>query len=144
SEMKRVLKPGGVMGVRDIDLGSFIFAGHSAHWLDEYFRIYTNLWSSYGGDGLMGRRLRGLLNEVGMTGVLASASTEYFGSSESVKWMTERMARRIDDTEFVEWVIELGLSDLDSLKSIDAAWDDWSAHPDAFLATTWFEAIGWK
>ena len=92
----------------------------------------------------MARRLRALFQEVDFADVQASASCEYYGYDERVRWVSENLPRGIDDTAFVDKVMELGLVDLETLRSMDNAWHEWGKHPDSFAAAIWCEAVGWK
>jgi ubiquinone/menaquinone biosynthesis C-methylase UbiE len=65
-EMCRVLKPGGVIGIRDIDWGGVLIWPPDPAlklWLD----VYEADWAANAGDPRIGRRLRDLLGQAGFT-----------------------------------------------------------------------------
>jgi hypothetical protein len=43
-----------------------------------------------------------------------------------------------------EQLIELGWASQADLDEIATVWRSWGDNPDAFLAITWREAVGWK
>ncbi len=142
AEMHRVLRPGGVIGVRTPDRGSDIFWPE-----DEVHRrfesLWTRLWQRNGGDPFIGRRLRHLLLDAGFVGVEASASYDCYGTREATQhWGSGLQTYTRDDVG--PQIIELGWADQSDLDSMVAAWGEWANLPDAFWAISWCEAVGWK
>jgi ubiquinone/menaquinone biosynthesis C-methylase UbiE len=79
SEMYRVLKPGGVIGVCGPDWGGFVLAP-SSRALDEAIEAYTSLQTRNGGDIQAGRKLGGYLKDCGFKGMQMSARYECYAS----------------------------------------------------------------
>ena len=69
-EMRRVLKPGGIIGIRDVDWNGSLLAPDD-ELLHQYFVIYEAYWIGGGGSPNMGRYLRGLLTSSGFSDVAA-------------------------------------------------------------------------
>ena len=46
--------------------------------------------------------------------------------------------------EFVNPVLENGLTDIPTLKKIQSSFDSWGADQDIFAAEAWGEAVAWK
>jgi SAM-dependent methyltransferase len=77
AEMRRVLAPGGVVGVCSPDWGGFVVAPSSAE-LDAAIGAYTSMQTRNGGDVNAGRRLGGYLLEGGFMDVSVSARYECY------------------------------------------------------------------
>jgi ubiquinone/menaquinone biosynthesis C-methylase UbiE len=141
-EMHRVLKPGGVIGVRDIDVG-----GHLRYPMDALVEramtVFVADWEGINGHPLLGRQLGALLMEMGCADVVASASYETdFGANQS--GFSAVIVDRFGDPEFVERIIGRGLTNAQEIEAIKAAWQAWSARPDSYHAHAYGQAVGYK
>ena len=142
-EAHRVLKSGGVIGVREYDAGGTILEPS----LPETARgseLYHRVWEHNHGKPLIGRTLRGLLGQAGFSRVEGSASYECFGSPEATRWFAELWVGYLEESSFGEMVNRLGWADDSQIESICDGWRAWGEHPDAFCARAWCEAVGWK
>ena len=143
AEMRRVLKPGGLLAIRCIDLGGTIFSPD-----DGRLAAGHELWRKYrqhcGGDAFMGRRLRALLRDAGFARATGTASSETWATPERVRSISSVMTDEFTGPKIAETAIANGWADQAELEGIAGALDDWGAHPDAFMAILWGEAIGWK
>jgi ubiquinone/menaquinone biosynthesis C-methylase UbiE len=143
AEMYRVLKPGGVIGIRGHDQGTNIFSPDDPL-LSEAHALYFKRWQHLGGDPFGARHSRALLRQVGFVNIGASASTEVWGTPEATRAWGEVFASVIESPTFCEQVITQGWADRATLEQISRALRAWGAHPDAFYARIYCEAIGWK
>ncbi len=109
---------------------------------DSFDAVFSHL-AHNGADPFFGRRLRSLLNELGMVRVEACASYECHGAPESVQVIAESAAGYFSGS-FADQVIELGWLDRPEIDRVNAAWKEWGENPDAFWARSWCEAVGWK
>ncbi len=73
-EMRRVLKLGGVVGIREEDWGSLLYAPYMPL-VEEAYDLFIKHWQHNGGDPYLPRRYRELLREAGFTRVEVAAST---------------------------------------------------------------------
>ena len=80
--MRRVLKSGGVIGIRGSDMGGNLLAPPEGLW-HQWSAIYEDDWRSVAGDSRFGRRVTGLLHEAGFTDIHASASYEVYGDIDA-------------------------------------------------------------
>lgn len=142
-EMHRVLKVGGVIGVRDLDMGGILVAPTDER-IARFATIFEADWAGVGGHPRLGRQLRGLLAEAGFTVLAASASYDYFSTGEQLQLVSQIGSSRVKDTDFVERVLARGLTTAEELAAMHDAWLAWPTRPDAFLANSHGEVVGRK
>lgn len=143
TEIRRVLKPGGVFGVREEDQESNIYTPPDVA-LDKAIELFPKVWKHHGGDPFVARRHRALLREAGFARIVASASAEHWGTQEATRAFGELNASIFEDPHFTEPVIARGWADRATLEELAHAWKAWSEHPDAYFARVCCEAVGWK
>ena len=144
-EMKRVLKPGGVLGVADVEYGGFIVAGPHAALLRRSYSISEKLWFlRKTGDPYRGRELRRLLNCAGFNNVVATSKYLCYGTDDKVKSFGTRQAEKFQGARFTHSAQKHGLATKDELNAMKEAWIKWSESPDAYAAFAWCRAIGFK
>jgi ubiquinone/menaquinone biosynthesis C-methylase UbiE len=142
-EMGRVLKSGGVIGVRTGDEGGRIIAPVNQV-LEAYYELHARIWQDYGRDLQFGRQLRSLLRQAGFVRVEASASYDCYGIPAETRSLAQsRMARIESDAAFAA-AVEAGWVERATLKKMVAAWGQWGEDPDAFCTDPRCEAVGWK
>jgi SAM-dependent methyltransferase len=146
AEARRVLKPGGLLAVRDCDWSSGIFAPPEPA-ITRAMALYERVWRHNGGHPDCGRQLRGLLHAAGFAGVETSVSFRWDGTQDGSpndsRSFGELLARRLALANFAGPIHALGLADAAELEQIAAACAAWSRHPDAFAAMMMVEAVGW-
>ncbi|HYJ70153.1 MAG TPA: methyltransferase domain-containing protein [Nocardioidaceae bacterium] len=144
TEMKRVLKPGGVLAVASVEYEGLILAGPNEELVRRFFDIRTRLWQSEGADPYLGRRLRGLLHGVGMVSVEATTKCISYGTKDAVVEFGLGRADDCMDDWFAGSANRDGLATADDLTAIRQAWLDWSESPDSYAAFAWCRALGQK
>ncbi len=125
-EFFRVLRPGGVVGVRSPDWGGFVLAPQDPD-VDEALAAYQRLQHANGGDTLVGRKLGQALASVGFLDVVMDAEYECYADREVIG---EFLALRLEATD-------LEKSKVDALRR-------WSRLPGGLFAQTWISAVGRK
>ena len=142
-EMHRVLKIGGIIGLRSGDWAGTIIAPTDSI-LESAIDLYLKFRQYNGGDPFTGRRLRALLREAGFVDTKASASYEYWGTTEATRSFLEVFLSELTGPKIVEQAIKLGWTDKSHFEKTAIVLKQWSEHPDSFFAFTWCEAVGWK
>jgi ubiquinone/menaquinone biosynthesis C-methylase UbiE len=140
-EIHRVLKPGGVMGIRDDDHGAMIRVPSNPIF-DQGYELFKRTWKHDGGDPLFGRRQREILRKAGFVNITATASCENYGTAEATRSFGETAAGFIDS--FAKIAIQLGWTDKETIEQIKQEWRTWGENPDAFYMLPFCEAVGWK
>ena len=149
AEMHRVLRPGGVIGVRDSDWGGVVLSPHDEAVLN-FFKIREQVWRSNGGDSRLGRRLAAMLRVGGFKRVRATASYNMYGNFENaehfgeVENIGEFFARYAESPQFTEQAQEQDYADAETIGRFAKALRSWGSHPDSLFAYSNFEALGWK
>ncbi|MEH2242590.1 methyltransferase domain-containing protein [Nostoc sp.] len=139
-ELWRVLKPGGIIGLRSPDWGGFLIAPTTPE-LDKSLSYYKWLQQQNNGNPYVGRELRALLRETGFTNIKASASYQCY---EPLSAIAEYLALRIEASENIDQAVEKGWTYEQSLTAMSRALREWSQHPDGFFAQAWCEVVGCK
>ena len=142
-EMRRVLKPGGVIGICDADFTGDV-QWPSNPMIIESLAIWKKVWEHNGGTPNFGRQHRSLLREAGFIGIEASAYVDPFGTPEATQRWGDILANMTLEGPFAETAIELGLADRAKVEQMVAAFKEWGKHPDAFFTRTWCTAVAWK
>ena len=143
TELHRILKPGGVVGIRDLDNGGTIFAPSNQK-LGKARRLLDRVLEYNGGDPFFGRRQRATLREVGFVNVQASASYDSYGTPETTRNVGDYLAELLLQPRLSDVIIEQKWADRSELQDMSAAFKAWGRHPDAFSARARCEAVGWK
>ncbi|HEY9624305.1 MAG TPA: methyltransferase domain-containing protein [Crinalium sp.] len=139
-ELQRVLKPGGVIGLRSPDWGGFLITpGHAD--LKAAISYYKHLQQRNGGNPYVGRELHVLLRQAGFTQIKASAAYECY---EPLCLIGDYLALRIESSKTVDQAIAKGWTDAKSLERMSRALREWSQHPDGLFAQSWCEVVGFK
>ncbi|NQW17966.1 MAG: methyltransferase domain-containing protein [Chloroflexi bacterium] len=142
-EAIRVVKPGGVVGIREVDWGTAGWWPKSES-LSRFLEIYNAVADRNGGDANMGRRVRSELNKAGYVDVTVGAGVWAFGNPEEIKGWGEQWARRTLESNIAAKAVEYGIADQSELELVSEGWLAWSRDPDAYYTFTHAEAVGWK
>ncbi len=142
-EIHRVLKPGGLVGIRSVDLAATLIAPAGAT-LHRAYDIWLKYRRHCGGDPFIGRRLRALLREAGFAKTTGSASCETWGTPQMTQLMRSVLTAEFTGPKIAAAAIRMGWADQAQMDNAASALNDWGSHADAFMAIVWCEAVGWK
>jgi hypothetical protein len=135
--MRRVLRPGGLIGLRAPDFDGHIAAPTGSAGA-EAFRLAKQWYLAHGESPCVGRDLRGLLHQAGCVRVIGSAAYECHGTPESIRDITGTLSTLVG-----RLLVRDGLIDAAQAAELVAGLQAWAEDPAAFLARPWCEAVGW-
>jgi ubiquinone/menaquinone biosynthesis C-methylase UbiE len=142
-EMLRVVRPGGLVAVRDVDWGTAAYWPRDP-WIDRFIDVHLRAWSKNGGEPQMGRQLRALFNASGVVDLQITAAVWcYVTPADTTAW-GEAYADRLLTSPMGERPVEYGLATRVEIESMAAAFRAWGAHPDATWMFVHIEALGRK
>jgi SAM-dependent methyltransferase len=143
AEVRRVLKPGGLVGASSIEYGGLILHGPGEPLLRRFYELRLQLWTAQGDVHFYrGRELRGLLLAAGFGQVEAVTTYFSYGTEERVRTFGLGRAADCRDEWYVGGLADHGLADKDEIASLEQAWIQWAESPDSFAAFAWGRATG--
>src|SRR5215471_5217891 len=144
AELRRVTKPGGVVGAASVEYGGVILAGERTAGPWRFYNIRQQLWRAAGiAEPNMGRRLRGIFQVAGFSRVEAFADYISYGTPDRVKAFAYDRATECRDQNLHATVTRYGIASTEELLRLAAAWEAWSDDPGAFFAFAWCRVLAW-
>ncbi len=137
-ELRRVLRPSGIAGVRDPG-GHFI--DPDIPLLEQWFSLRERVWQHNGANAHIGRQHRRLLLDAGFARTEASASIRSHGSLEETRHFAVFLKAQLSGLS--RTAVTEGWIDQATVDAIAVGIDEWAERPDAFQGTTWCETLGW-
>ena len=139
-EMRRVLKPGGVVGIHDPDFGTWLYEPETIRPAVELLlRVADQTERSF----FYARHQRRLLREDGFVRTQGFAVAESFGSREGTRMIAAVGVQQMSEPGFVETVIANGWADEHELAGMLGELKAWGEHPDAYWAIMAPAAVAW-
>lgn len=142
AEIRRVLRPGGVVGIRDADFDRDILYPTTPA-LDEAMALVRRVLEGNGAQIEFGRRQREALRLAGFTDIVASASYDHFGTPDRTRAFGQYWVYYLSELHR-ETILAQGWSTEDGLEETLQALQAWGENPDAFYARSRCEAVGRK
>jgi len=140
-EMLRVVRPGGLVAVRDVDWGTAAYWPRDP-WLDRFVEMHLKTWYRNGGEPLMGRQLRALFNAAGVADLRVTASVWcYTTPDDTIAW-GDAYADRLLTSPMGGRAVEYGFASRADLEAMAAAFRAWARHPDALWSFIHVAALG--
>lgn len=142
-EMRRVLRPGGIVAVRDADFAGFVWYPADPM-LDRWLALYHDLTARNGAQADAGRRLMAWVRAAGFTEAVMTSATWTFAAPDSRAWWGESWAERVEHSDLATQALAYGLSSPTELAAIAEAFRRWSAEPDGVWVVPHGEVIATK
>lgn len=140
-EMRRVVRPGGLVAARDSIYGCFSWAPDLPE-LREWLDLYMAVTRHNGADADAGRHLKSWAHAAGLRDVTYTSSTWTFATEAECQWWGELWADRATQSQFARQAVDYGLADTTRLNRIRDGWRRWADHPDAVLVILHGEVVG--
>jgi SAM-dependent methyltransferase len=140
-EMRRVLKPDGVLGIVDSDYGARIWSP-STPLFDQFQKLFLRVLEYNGASLYYARHQRSLLRKAGFAQTVGYSSSIGFGTVEATRLSAAAWEECAHTPAFVETVLTQGWADEAMLEAMRSEIRDWAERPDAFNALLTCAAIG--
>jgi SAM-dependent methyltransferase len=144
AEMRRILRPGGVVAVASVEYGGLILAGPHEPLLRRFYVVRERLWAEEGSDPYLGRHLRGLLAASGFDDVVATTKAISYGTPELVRAFGLGRAEDCTEDWYSTSAMRAGLATRADLEEMGNAWLEWAESPSAYASFAWCRALGWR
>ncbi|KAH8831461.1 putative ubiE/COQ5 methyltransferase [Flagelloscypha sp. PMI_526] len=136
SELRRVLKPGGVLAVTESDLGGCIWSPESPG-ISLWSAVYPKVQRGNGGEPFAGRVLHTWLLKGGFSrdDMEISSGSWCFATPADVKfWGIETWYHRLQLPEFRKGSVERELCTEDDVQTMYEGWKEWAMSEDAWFS----------
>jgi SAM-dependent methyltransferase len=143
-ELRRVLKPSGIVAISDDDFDTLTLS--PPHPLNQRaIDIMKNVVLFNGGSPFYSRNLRALLLEAGFARTEGFAvAAEHYGRLDETRRMASVMTRLMSDPALKDVAIGQGWTTEKELEEIISWMREWGERPDAFMAILYCAALGWN
>jgi SAM-dependent methyltransferase len=132
-EMRRVCTPGGIVAARDCDYAGFIWYPQLPvldHWLD----LYQRAARANGGEPDAGRRLLSWARQAGFDDITPTGALWCLATPADRDWWGGMWADRILQSALTRQLVDSRMATAADLTEISAAWREWAAAADGWLA----------
>jgi ubiquinone/menaquinone biosynthesis C-methylase UbiE len=140
---RMLLRPGGVVGVRDVDWGSTTFYPDNEG-MRRFLAIYYDLARRSGAEPNAGRHLRCWFREAEFGETRVTTSTVSYTDLIATAAWGDTYAERTLRSNIADRALELGIATRSELDQIAVAWRDWGRDPHAFFCFSQTEVVAWK
>lgn len=141
-EIKRVLKPGGVVALRDTDYSGMTWLPANNH-LQQWRNLYQKIAQQNGGNPNIGPQLSVFCEDTGLIDVTNSTSDWHY-QGESALWWGRVWQTRVLASDYYIQALAYQLADEEQLKQLSKAWREWGEMSDAQFTMTHHEVMAKK
>ncbi|MEM9202111.1 MAG: methyltransferase domain-containing protein [Actinomycetota bacterium] len=132
-EMRRVLKPGGLLAVRDADYGAMTWSPANPE-LDDWMTIYQAIATEQGSEPNAGRYLLSWVHDAGFVDIDTSVDVWTFATPADRSWWGDLWADRVEHSSFATHARAQRRAGDDDLARIASGWRRWIDAPAGFFA----------
>lgn len=143
AEVKRVLKPGGIIASREAIIeSSFMYPDFGV--MRESWLIYEDILETDDGHPQMGKELKFHFCEAGFTDIRMSASFELYSTPADIAMAYTRGTKWFLSSDTIDKAVMYGAATEELAHKMRAAYEKWKGHPGALLAIAYGEGLAWK
>jgi ubiquinone/menaquinone biosynthesis C-methylase UbiE len=143
AEMRRLLRPGGLVAVSDDDMETFVISPDQAE-LRRGAELFSRAVAHAGGNPRYSRHLRSRLREAGFARVQGFAlAPEVYGDEAATRWFADFATGVLSAPRMSDLIVEQGWATRGELEAVLTALREWGEHPDAFAAWLYCAALAW-
>ena len=139
-EMRRVVRPGGIVAARDSDYATFTWHPENERFV-RWLTLYREIARSNGGEPDAGRQLRSWAQRAGFAHIVTSASAWCFATPEERAWWGGLWAERMTASAIARQAIRDGRATQVDLNEMADAWRTWAAAEDGWFAVLHGEIV---
>lgn len=139
-EARRVLRPGGIVALRDSDYETMVHAP-VAEEIVRWRELYHQVHRANGGEPDAGRHLLSWVTEAGFVEPEVTTDSVTHATAEARAFWGQMWAVRVIDSDFARHAVDHGLSTRAELQEISDAFRRWSRQPSGFWAYLCGEVI---
>jgi len=139
-EVRRVLRPGGVLAVRDADFSAFAWYPLDER-LTRWMELYHQITRVNGAQADAGRRLVSWVHRAGFRVESATSSNWTFHTPEERRWWGQLWADRVRHSQFAVQGVEYELTTKDELDAIADAFIEWTTNDDGVFIVVHGEVL---
>jgi ubiquinone/menaquinone biosynthesis C-methylase UbiE len=143
SELYRVTRPGGALGVRDATYSAFNWSPENPG-LDRWLSLYLDLARENQGEPDAGNHLASWVEAAHFRSLEVTTTTWTYDDAETCAWWGGMWADRILSSNFGVQLEELGWTTQSELEELAQAFRDWSCQPGAWFNVPSTEVLGYK
>lgn len=143
AEFRRVLKPGGVVGVRSQNSGYAVISPPDEA-VEESLNLFRRAIAAQGGDAYRGKMVGQMLKEGGFERIFTRSSNETPDSREDWPGFCQAIGAACGTGRIAEMALRNGWADEARLAEIVEAWERFGSDSANLLALSWGEAVGFK
>jgi len=139
-EARRVLRPGGLLAVRDSDYSAFAWAPRPQP-LDRWMEVYHQVTRHNGAEADAGRWLPTWVAAAGFVDARVTSSTWTFAEPTDRAWWGGLWADRVTTSALATQAVEYGYATSDELAEMAAAFREWADTPDGVFVVVHVEVL---
>ena len=143
AEVKRVLKPGGIIASREL-VGASCFLEPNREEFDTAWQVFLRLLDANGGHSEMGKALKRAFLQAGFTDIQQTLSFDSFGSEEDIAFLHSFIGGWFFMPEVVAAAIQYGLATQQLFDEVRVALQEWSEEAGAVGGLAFGECIARK